>query len=77
MSDDKKRKKDDSNLDPRSGENRGGGNVWLVLAAITSLVLLAAFLFSSSERRLRYPDLLSLLEAQAKAQASGQGPVGD
>ncbi len=77
MSDDKKRKKDDSNLDPRSGENRGGGNVWLVLAAITSLVLLAAFLFSSSERRLRYPDLLSLLEAQAKAQASGQVPAGD
>jgi cell division protease FtsH len=73
MSDDNKRKKkDDSNSDPRSGENRGGGNVWLVLAAITSMVLLAAFLFSSSERRLRYPDLLSLLEAQATARASGQ-----
>ncbi len=51
-------------------ENRNG-NVWLVLAAITAAVLLSAFLFGTADRRLRYPDLMSLLQAEADARARG------
>ncbi|TWU44108.1 ATP-dependent zinc metalloprotease FtsH 4 [Novipirellula aureliae] len=57
---DEKRKKNHSN-DPRSG-----GNVWLVLAVVVTVVLASAFLFGDTERRLRYPDLLALLEKEAE-----------
>ncbi len=62
MSDDENRSSGSNNH-----ETRGGGNVWLILAAITSAVLLSAFLFSSADRRLRYPDLIALLELKAAA----------
>ena len=58
MSDDKQRKS--SGPEPRSG-----GNVWLVLIAIVSAVLLSAFLFGGTDMRLRYPDLMKLLAAMA------------
>lgn len=53
-----------------SNEPRSGGNVWLVLAAVTSAVLLSAFLFGSTDRGLRYPDLIVLLELESKANAT-------
>ncbi|GAA4473540.1 ATP-dependent zinc metalloprotease FtsH [Novipirellula rosea] len=63
MTDDK-RKKSSSN------EPRSGGNMWLVLAAIVSAVLLSTFLFSNNSHRLRYPDLLVLLQKEADARKS-------
>ncbi|GAA5507795.1 ATP-dependent zinc metalloprotease FtsH [Novipirellula caenicola] len=63
MTDDK-RKKSSSN------EPRSGGNMWLVLAAIVSAVLLSTFLFSNNSHRLRYPDLLVLLQKEAEARKS-------
>ncbi|EMI21289.1 cell division protein FtsH [Rhodopirellula maiorica SM1] len=63
MTDDKRKKS--SNNEPRSG-----GNMWLVLAAIVSAVLLSTFLFSNNSHRLRYPDLLVLLQKEADARNS-------
>ena len=60
MSDDKQRNSNGS-------EPRSGGNVWFVLIAIVSAVLLSAFLFGGSDMRLRYPDLMKLLAAMAEA----------
>ena len=60
MSDDKQRNSNGS-------EPRSGGNVWFVLIAIVSAVLLSAFLFGGSDMRLRYPDLMKLLAAMADA----------
>ena len=60
MSDDKQRNSNGS-------EQRSGGNVWFVLIAIVSAVLLSAFLFGGSDMRLRYPDLMKLLAAMAEA----------
>ncbi len=67
MSDKKERKGNSSN----NPENRNG-NVWLVLAAITAAVLLSAFLFGTADRRLRYPDLISLLRVEAEARSKGE-----
>ena len=58
----KKPERDNSN-----SENRGGGNVWLVLAGVTCAVLVCAYLFGSDKQQLRYPDLMHLLNAQADA----------
>mgnify|MGYP006137699021 CR=1 FL=1 len=69
MSDDKQPKSNGS-------EPRSGGNVWLVLIAIVSAVLLSAFLFGGSDLRLRYPDLMKLLAAMADAeQADAVAPI--
>ena len=68
MSDDKQKKSN-------APESRGGGNVWLVLIAIVSAVLLSAFLFGSPDRQMRYPDLMRLLEAMAEANQSGEVAV--
>jgi cell division protease FtsH len=51
-----------------SSENRGGGNVWLVLLAVTCAVVLSAFLFSDNSRRLSYPHLKELLAKSAERQ---------
>ncbi|MEO9594390.1 MAG: AAA family ATPase, partial [Rhodopirellula bahusiensis] len=51
-----------------SSENRGGGNVWLVLLAVTGAVVLSAFLFSDNRRRLAYPHLTELLTKSAERQ---------
>jgi cell division protease FtsH len=64
MSDDKQRNSNGS-------EPRSGGNVWFVLIAIVSAVLLSAFLFGGSDMRLRYPDLMKLLAAMAEAKQAG------
>ncbi|MCR9209820.1 MAG: ATP-dependent zinc metalloprotease FtsH [bacterium] len=53
-----------------SSENRGGGNVWLVLLAVTGAVVLSAFLFSDNRRRLAYPHLKELLAMSAERQAA-------
>ena len=58
---------DDQQRNQNSSESRGGGNVWLVLVAIVSAVLLSAFLFASSDHILRYPDLMALLQRMADA----------
>ncbi len=74
MSDDDNRSGNSNNNEPR-----GGGNVWLVLAAITLAVLLSAFLFGSTDRRMRYPDLIQLLEMEAEFQqaVATAGPTAD
>ena len=59
MSDDKKRP------GTSGGEQRGGGNVWLVLAAVTAVVLISAFWFGSNRHTLSYPHLISLLRQEA------------
>jgi cell division protease FtsH len=61
MTDKEKRPKDN-----RNGESGGGGNVWMVLIAVTGVVLLSAFLFGGNERNLRYPDLQQLLREHTK-----------
>ena len=58
---------DDKQKNSNGPESRGGGNVWLVLIAIVSAVLLSAFLFGNSDRQMRYPDLMDLLAAMAEA----------
>ncbi|TWU57816.1 ATP-dependent zinc metalloprotease FtsH [Rubripirellula reticaptiva] len=51
----------------RNGDSKPGGNVWLVLVLVTTAVLVSAFLFGSTQRQLRYPELMSLLEMAAEA----------
>ena len=58
---------DDKQKNSNAPESRGGGNVWLVLIAIVSAVLLSAFLFGNADRQLRYPDLMGLLKMMAEA----------
>ncbi|MDC0316893.1 ATP-dependent zinc metalloprotease FtsH [bacterium] len=72
MSDDKQRNSNGS-------EPRSGGNVWFVLIAIVSAVLLSAFLFGGSDMRMRYPDLMKLLAAMAEAKQADEPlpPVND
>jgi cell division protease FtsH len=60
----------DQNQQNRNNEPRTGGNVWLVLLVIVSLVLLSAFLYGGGNRRLRYPDLMALLELNVARQAA-------
>jgi cell division protease FtsH len=69
MSDDKQRNSNGS-------EPRSGGNVWFVLIAIVSAVLLSAFLFGGSDMRLRYPDLMKLLAAMAEAKQADNALMG-
>ncbi|MEM1224373.1 MAG: ATP-dependent zinc metalloprotease FtsH [Planctomycetota bacterium] len=59
-----------------SGENRGGGNIWFVLVAVVAAVMLSAFLFSDDRKRLAYPSLVALLEAQAE-QLDADGTVAE
>ncbi len=54
----------------RSSEPKSGGNVWLVLVLVTSAVLVSAFMFGNTDRRLRYPDLMALLKKTAEAKTS-------
>ena len=54
-------------------DSRGGGNVWLVLIAIVSAVMLSAFLFGNTARRVRYPELMLLLERMAEARGVEPG----
>ncbi len=61
---------DENQPNPHNQESRGGGNVWLVLILIIAAVLLSAFLFSSTDRRLRYPDLMALLKATTDARTA-------
>lgn len=59
-------------------DNRGGGNVWIVLVAIVSAVTLSAFVFGRSDYQMRYEDLVSLLEkmaAQRGGLAAEDGPA--
>ena len=72
MSDDKQRNSNGS-------EPRSGGNVWFVLIAIVSAVLLSAFLLGGSDMRMRYPDLMKLLAAMAEAKQADEPlpPVND
>jgi len=50
-----------------SGDGSSGGNIWLVLFAVVAAIMLSAFLFGSTERRLRYPEMVLLLEKMAEA----------
>ncbi len=43
-----------------------GGNVWLVLVAVVSGVMLIAFLFGRTELQMRYDDLITLLKKTAE-----------
>ena len=61
-----------------SNDSRPGGNVWLVLLLVVGGVMASAFLFGSSSRRIRYPELIALLEKTAVARNSSQAVlVGD
>lgn len=57
---------DENQSNQNNQEPRGGGNVWLVLIAIISAVLLSAFLFGNTSHRLRYPDLIALLDKMSE-----------
>lgn len=67
MSDENRRKSNSG------GEGRGSGNVWLVLAAITAVVLLSALLLGNGTHELTYPHLIKLLRQEALYQAQTQG----
>ncbi len=54
MNDDNKRK-------PASGDSRQSG-VWLMLIALVGAILLSGYLMKSGSQRVRYPDLVHLLE---------------
>ena len=43
-----------------------GNGVWAVLLVVVGVVLLSAFLMGKSDQRLRYPELISLLEKTAQ-----------
>ncbi|MDF1840707.1 MAG: ATP-dependent zinc metalloprotease FtsH [Rubripirellula sp.] len=66
---------DENPRNQNNSEPRGGGNVWLVLIAIVSAVLLSAFLMGNTERRLRYPDLMALLQQMAEARTQSEGSL--
>jgi len=59
--------------DGPNGEGRGGGNVWLVLAAVTAVVLLSAFIFGSRKHSLSYPHLIALLNREADVSGAAEG----
>lgn len=72
---------DDNQRNQNNSEPRGGGNVWLVLIAIVSAVVLSAILIGNNNRPLRYPDLIALLEKmvaikEAEAKPSDGTDVG-
>ncbi|MGB7343606.1 MAG: AAA family ATPase, partial [Pirellulaceae bacterium] len=71
MTDKEKRPKDKEN---RNGESSGGGNVWMVLIAVTAVVLVSAFLFGNNPRQLRYPDLEQLLSKHSQVGSSTTSP---
>ena len=54
-----------SDKSSKSSDGRGGGNVYLVLALVVTGVLISAYLLSQNTRRLRYPDLILVLEQMA------------
>ena len=66
---------DDKQRNSNGSEPRSGGNVWFVLIAIVSAVLLSAFLFGGSDMRLRYPDLMKLLAAMADDRQADKSPM--
>ena len=55
-----------------SNDSRPGGNVWLVLLLVVGGVMASAFLFGNSSRRIRYPELIALLEKTAEARNSSE-----
>ncbi|MGB7326561.1 MAG: ATP-dependent zinc metalloprotease FtsH [Rubripirellula sp.] len=61
----------------RNGDSKPGGNVWLVLVLVTTAVLVSAFLFGSTQRQLRYPELMSLLEMSAEAKTQAAADAND
>ena len=56
---------DEQPKNPPSQDGSSGGNVWMVMIAIVLAIMLSAFLFSNNERRLRYPEMMALLEKMA------------
>ena len=74
MSDDKQRKGNSGS------EGRGSGNIWLVLAGVTAVVLLSALWFGSKKHSLSYPHLVELLRQEAEfreATSSGERGRGE
>jgi cell division protease FtsH len=65
---------DENQSNNNNQDARGGGNVWLVLIAIISAVLLSAFLFGNTGHRLRYPDLMALLNEMAETAVPDNEP---
>lgn len=53
-----------------SQDGSSGGSVWLVLIAVVAAIMLSAFLFGNADRRLRYPEMMTLLERMADARRS-------
>lgn len=53
-----------------SNDSRPGGNVWLVLLLVVGGVMASAFLFGNTSRRIRYPELVALLEKTAEARTT-------
>lgn len=59
------------------GEGRGGGNIWLALAAVTAVVLVMALWFGNRRHALAYPHLIELLHQEAEyRQTTAEGPRG-
>ena len=53
--------------DPSGNKQQSTNNVWVVLLVVVGVVLLSAFLIGKGSRRMRYPDLIALLERTADA----------
>lgn len=48
-------------------DGTSGGNVWMVMIAVLVAIILSAILFGQSERRLRYPEMMALLQRMSDA----------
>ena len=48
-------------------DGTSGGNVWMVMIAVLVAIILSAILFGKSERRLRYPEMMALLQRMSDA----------
>ena len=62
-----------------TNDSGSGGSIWLVLIAVVAAIMLSAFLFGNADRRLRYPEMMTLLERMADARqvAIDPAPVSD
>ncbi len=57
---------DEKPKNQNSNDGTSGGSVLLVLIAIAAAIMLSAFLFGNADRRIRYPEMMTLLERMAE-----------
>ncbi len=69
MTENKDPENKESGSEPKNGDPKGNGT-WMVVFGIISLVVVSAMLFGNADKRMRYPDLISLLNKHADVAAS-------